>query len=109
MPDYELTQDAEVELHDIALYTLKTWGLKQMDRYEAALENNLKGIATGETWTRPVFKHRSDLRASRCEHHYVFAQMRENDVPLIVAVLHERMALMVRLRERLDGLLNPEE
>ena len=77
MPDYELTPDAEVDLHDIALYTLKTWGIEQTNRYEAALENNLKGIGAGETRTRPVFEHRSDLRVSRCEHHYVFAQMRE--------------------------------
>ena len=109
MPDYELTPDAEVDLHDIALYTLKTWGIEQTNRYEAALENNLTGIGAGETRTRPVFEHRSDLRVSRCEHHYVFAQMREDDVPLIVAVLHERMDLMVRLRERLDRLLDPEE
>ncbi len=58
---------------------------------------------------RPVFEHRFDICVSRCEHHYVFAQMRENDVPLIVAVLHEKMDLLVRLRERLDRLLNPEE
>ena len=103
MPDYELTPDAEVDLHDIALYTLKTWGLKQTNRYEAALENNLKGIGAGETRTRPVFEHRSDLRVSRCEHHY---SRRCDDVPLIVAVL---LDLMVRLRERLDRLLDPEE
>ncbi len=34
MPDYELTPDAEADLHDIALYTLNTWGLAQMGRYE---------------------------------------------------------------------------
>ena len=62
MPDYELTPDAEVDLHDIALYTLKTWGIEQTNRYEAALENNLTGIGAGETRTTPVFEHRSDLR-----------------------------------------------
>ena len=109
MPDYELTPDAEVDLHDIALYTLKTWGLAQMGRYEAALESNLKGIGVGETLSRPVFEHRSDIRVSRCEHHYVFVQMPEDDVPLIVAVLHEKMDLLVRLRERRAGLPDTEK
>ncbi len=109
MPDYELTPDAEADLHDIALYTLKTWGLAQMGRYEAVLENNLKGIGAGETLTRPVFEHRSDICVSRCEHHYVFAQMREDEVPLIVAVLHEKMDLLVRLRARLERQPHPEE
>ena len=80
-----------------------------MDRYEASLESNLKGICAGETRTRRVFEHRSDIRVSRCEHHYVFAQMREDEVPLIVAVLHEKMDLLVRLRERLDGPPDTEE
>ena len=101
MPDYELTPDAEVDLLDIALYTVETWGLEQMDRYEAALESSLQGIGTGETRTRAVFEHRADLRVCRCEHHYVFAQLREAAVPLIVAVFHEKMDLMVRLHERL--------
>ena len=109
MPDYELTPDAEVDLHEIALYTLKTWGLAQMGRYESTLESNLKGIGVGETPTRPVFEHRSDIRVSRCEHHYVFVQIREDEVPLIVAVLHEKMGLLVRLRDRLDELPGAEE
>ena len=103
MPDYELTPDAETDLLDIALYTLKTWGLEQTDIYEAALESNFKGIGTGETRTRAVFEHRPELRVCRCEHHYVFALLREDEVPLIVAVLHEKMDLMVRLRERLES------
>ena len=70
---------------------------------EAALESNFKGIGAGETRTRAVFEHRPELRVCRCEHHYVFALLREDEVPLIVAVLHEKMDLMVRLRERLES------
>ncbi|MCY4484663.1 MAG: hypothetical protein OXC12_17465 [Spirochaetaceae bacterium] len=40
---------------------------------------------------------------------YVFVQIREDEVPLIVAVLHEKMDLLVRLRDRLDELSGAEE
>lgn len=102
MPDYELTPGAESDLLDIALYTLENHGLRQTDIYEAALERNFKGINSGETRTRVVFDHWPELRVSRCEHHYVFALLRDQDCPLIVGVFHEKMDLMTRLRERLD-------
>jgi toxin ParE1/3/4 len=48
-----------------------------------------------------VLKHRPELLVSRCEHHYVFHLVRKKQCPLILAVFHESMDLMVRLRERL--------
>ena len=38
---------------------------------------------------------------ARIEHHYVFHLVREDQCPLILAVLHENMDLMNRLRDRL--------
>ena len=41
------------------------------------------------------------LRVIRCEHHYVFYCLRKGQCPLIIAVLHENMDLLSRLRARL--------
>jgi len=41
------------------------------------------------------------LRMLDCEHHYVFCLPRKRAPALIVALLHERMDLMVRLADRL--------
>lgn len=43
-----------------------------------------------------------ELRMMRCEHHYVFCLPRWSAPALVVAILHERMDLMVRLTERLN-------
>jgi plasmid stabilization system protein ParE len=42
-----------------------------------------------------------ELRVSRIDHHYVFHLNREKQCPLILAVFHESMDLMTRLRARL--------
>ena len=101
MPDYELSPAAVDDLLQIALYTIKTWGLVQTDRYEAALESHFRAIGRGDAVTSNPIPNRPELRCSRCEHHYIFSFHRPGVAPLILAVLHENMDLMKRLAERL--------
>src|SRR5688500_14046148 len=101
MPDYELSSDAEDDLRAIAAYTIATWGVAQSDRYEAALIECFEELASGGVQTRQPIPHRPEIVVCRCEHHYVFA-LRRRDAPiLILAVLHENMDLIARLRDRL--------
>ena len=97
---YELTNAAEADIHAIAQYTITTWGIEQAHRYEVILESHLQAIGRQQARTRLVFKHRPELLVSRIQHHYVFHLLREKQCPLILAVLHENMDLMSRLRER---------
>ncbi len=101
MPEYEISPGAQRDLLDIACYTIKTWGLKQADRYESALRKHFNAIGDGTARARHPLSHRPELLVSRCEHHYTFYQKRENLCPLILAVFHEKMDLMTRLQSRL--------
>ncbi len=38
---------------------------------------------------------------ARSEHHYIFCMIRETQPALIIAILHERMDLMSRLKDHL--------
>jgi len=102
MAEYELAPAAELDLLNIARYTLATWGIEQAHRYEASLEAHFQALARGEVRTRIPIDGRPELTCSRCEHHYVFARRRAHEPLLIVAVLHESMDLMARLRERIE-------
>ena len=102
MPGYELTLLAEEDLKSIAHYTVKTWGLKQAKRYETLLADRFQKIAQGRITPKVFLSHRPDLLLTHCEHHYIFYSTRENKPPLILAVFHERMDLMKRLKNRLS-------
>lgn len=102
MAEYELTPDAENDLREIARYTTRTWGVAQTRRYKAALVRGFTGIAQETVHSRQPLPHRPDVRSCRCEHHYVFSIHEEDEKPVIVAVLHENMDLIERLRERLE-------
>ena len=102
MPVYELTEAADADIQAIARYTITTWGIEQARRYEAILESHFQAIGCNKARAREFLKNRPELRVSRIEHHYVFHLVREKQWPLILAVLHENMDLMNRLRKRLD-------
>jgi toxin ParE1/3/4 len=101
MPDYELSPDAEDDLSAIAAYTIATWSALQSDRYEVALMACFEALASGGARTRQPIPHRPEIVVCRCEHHYVFALRRQDAPILILAVLHENMDLIARLRDRL--------
>ncbi len=102
MPNFELAEAAEADLKAIALYTISKWGARQAVRYGAAFDAHFEAIAKGTARTRIFLPHRSELKVSRVEHHFVFHLERKNRCPLILAVFHENMDLMSRLRSRLE-------
>jgi toxin ParE1/3/4 len=102
MPPYELTPAAEADLEEIAEYTLREWGVEQQMRYAELLEAGFRHIADGSTISRQFSERYPQVLVTRCEHHYVFYIMPEGiTIPRIIAVLHKRMDMLARLRNRL--------
>lgn len=103
MAAYELTKAAEHDLRAIARYTVKTWGPEQALGYAATLENHFASLGGRGARGRVFLKHRPELLVTHCERHYVFHLVRSAQCPLVLAVFHENMDLMTRLRGRLGG------
>lgn len=102
MPDFELSYLADCDIAGIIGYTIEKWDIDQAIRYVGVLDAHFEAIGKGDARTKAVFGHRTDLRLSRCQKHVIFHQERAGNCPLILAVFHERMELMVRLSDRLD-------
>lgn len=101
--NYILTNDAAHDLRGVIRYTRETWGAAQARRYAENLEKGLIRLAANPLRFRDMSDLYPALRMAHCEHHYVFC-LPQNDAPaLIVAILHERMDLMARLADRLNG------
>lgn len=98
---YVLTLAAEADMRGIVRYTRKAWGDAQARRYAAQLERGLGAVVSGQGAFRDMSALYPGLRMARCEHHFVFVLPRDDAPALVVAILHERMDLMVRLEGRL--------
>lgn len=98
---YVLTRGAANDLRNIARYTVETWGAQQCRVYIEQIEEAASEVAQG----RGVFKDMSELqpglRLRVVGRHYIFCQPQTNGPALILAVLHERMNIIARLKDRL--------
>jgi toxin ParE1/3/4 len=106
MSRYELAPDAETDLLEIARYTIRTWGPRQADLYKADLIACFEALGEEKARSSKLISHRKDLRVCRCQHHYVFSVQEPGTTPLIVAIFHEKMDLMERLKTRLKMITN---
>lgn len=101
MASYRVTPLAKSDLQGIARYTIKTWGRSQNETYKKKLADCFEKLGEGEVSGKPLSEIEADLFVKRCEHHYIF-YLKERAAPAeIIAILHEKMDLMTRLKERL--------
>lgn len=101
MLPYRLTLSAEEDLKEVVKYTIRNWGKQQAENYAKLLEAALHKIASGKAISRTFSETYPEVHVTKCEHHYIFYLFREDNVPVILAVLHERMDFISRLKERL--------
>lgn len=99
---YILTAGAAIDLQKIANYTEREWGTTQRQEYIRQIETAAIELAQG----RGTFRQRDDLYPGifvrLAGHHYVFCLPRVDAPALILAILHEQMDIIARLKERLD-------
>ena len=97
-PAYRFAPAADEDLTDIWLYSYATWGEDRADRYIEALHTCCERIAAGAAHVRPV-PTVDEVKSHHCRHHYIFF-VEQRETVVVIAVLHERMDLMERLRDR---------
>ena len=99
---YVLARGAAEDLREISLYTAEKWGDAQRRTYSQQLDAAATDLALG----RGVFKDLATvlpgLRMKVAGSHYIFCLPRPGRPALILAILHERMELMARLKRRLS-------
>ena len=99
MPACLFTPAAADDLTDIWLYSHATWGEEQADRYTEALHICCEKLALGTARARSV-PSITGVKSYHCRHHHIFFIEQHEDI-VVIAVLHERMDLIRRLRDRL--------
>lgn len=99
---YILTHSAAGDLRSIVNYTNDNWGQEKCLEYVARIEAAACDVASGTG----RYMQRDDLipglRVRRTGRHYIFCLPQPNQPALILAILHERMNIIARLKERLD-------
>lgn len=98
---YVLAKGAAEDLRDIGRYTAERWGDAQGRTYAQQLDAAATDLALGRGVFRDIGAVLPGLRMKVAGSHYIFCLPRPGKPALILAILHERMDLMARLKRRL--------
>lgn len=96
-----LAKGASGDLKGIARDTHRTWGEAQCLTYIRQLEDAASAVARGEGLFRDLSAVHPQLRMAKSGRHYIFCLPRADAVPVILAILHDRMDIITRLKSRL--------
>ena len=100
MSAYLLEPSANRALDEIYEYTAEIWGEDQADAYVNGLFGFFDDVASNSATWRPV---PAEFGVSgyfgKYEHHFVYWRMMRSGAIGIVAILHERMHQLDRIRE----------
>lgn len=96
------TKAASADLREIARYTLGQWGEAQARGYITQIEQAAVALADGHGVFKDLSSLHPGMRSTKIGSHFVFCVVRPGQPALVLAILHERMDLMVRLRARLQ-------
>jgi len=91
---------ALADIDDIWDYTVEKWGEDQAERYVDQIQAVSKDIADGSRSLRQLPEVPKIDGFARCEHHYIFV-LRDPETTSVVAVLHESMDMISRLKRLL--------
>ena len=80
---------ARQDLDDILLYSARTWGRDQVNRYSAALDRAIDRIRQYPESGRDCTPVLTGGRCVRCEHHLIYYTYDDQAV-IVHRILHER-------------------
>lgn len=98
MSSYQLTQSAEHDLWEIWNYTYDMWGETQADHYLSEIKDACITIVGNPDVGRVQYPLHRHVRVYRCNKHYIFYKT-EIDVVTVLAILHEKMDAVRRVRQ----------
>lgn len=99
MNAYVFTEAAEEDLLGIWRYTHEAWGFDQAETYFDQIEACCGALISYPARSKVLPGLPKGVLIFRCQHHYIV--WLKDDRPIIIAVLHERMDFMWRLKDRL--------
>jgi toxin ParE1/3/4 len=99
---YVLTKGALADLQSIIRHTHAQWGKAQCQTYLNQIEETATALVKGEGIFKDLSSIYPSLRVAKSGSHFIFCLPRANMLPVILAILHERMDIIARLKNRLE-------
>lgn len=96
---YRISEKAISDLEKIWLYTFNKWSIEQADRYHRLIISEIEFIVDNYELSRNMDYVRLGYRISKVKSHLIFYKKTEDDLIVIIRILHQKMDIENRLKE----------
>ena len=98
--DYKISQEANLDLENIWLYTYENWSLEQADRYLNLIMDEIEYLAEKPESGKDYGRIRKGYFRSQVKSHFIFYKINHKKEEIeIIRILHQRMDIESRLEE----------
>ena len=95
---YKISQEANLDIENIWIYTIEKWSIEQADRYFNLIIDEIEYLAENPKSGEDYSKVRKGYFRSRIKSHFIFYKInRKNEDIEIIRILHQRMDIETRL------------
>jgi len=98
---YKITEDAKLDLIEIAEYTLKKWGRNIFNQYKNGLTTKFESIANQTIGHKTFSVKLSDVYVTKFRYHFIFYMQVQKEI-IVIAVIHEKRDILRCLINRLE-------
>jgi toxin ParE1/3/4 len=98
--DFEISQEANLDIENIWLYTYENWSLEQADRYLNLIMDEVEYLAENPESGKDYGHVRKGYFRSQVKSHFIFYKVNHKKEKIeIIRILHQRMDIDSRLDE----------
>lgn len=97
---YKISNEAQIDIENIWLYTFETWSLEQADRYFNLILNEIEYLTQHPTSEKDFNHIRKGYYRTKVKSHFIFYRinLKENEIE-IIRILHQQMDIESRLND----------
>ncbi|WP_026905447.1 type II toxin-antitoxin system RelE/ParE family toxin [Pedobacter glucosidilyticus] len=97
---YKISNEAQIDIENIWLYTFETWSLEQADRYFNLILNEIEYLTQHPTSGKDFNHIRKGYYHTKVKSHFIFYRinLKENEIE-IIRILHQQMDIESRLND----------
>ncbi len=98
--NFKISNEAQIDLENIWLYTFETWSKEQADRYFNLIFEEIEYLTQNPTSGKDYSYIRKGYYRSKVKSHFIFYRinLKENAIE-IIRILHQQMDIENRLSE----------
>lgn len=97
---YKISNEAQIDIENIWLYTFETWSIEQADRYFNLILDEIEYLTQNPTSGIDYNHIRKGYYRSKVKSHFIFYRInvKENEIE-IIRILHQQMDIDNRLND----------